>query len=108
MYHFKHLKVDPSSISSVAEFNQLVQEDEEREKKIQEHQSIEETIKIESLKNSIQQTETIKLLQQQLLNEQIKREQNEKESKKRNTFSFFINLSVSLLAIIISILLHFC
>ena len=105
MYHFKNLKVDPSSINSARTFSELVDEDEKitEEKEAREKQKI--SLQAEQLKASYEQNLNLLKLQNQLLEEQRKREQSEARAKRVNLITSVISIGLSAVAIIVSIIL---
>lgn len=105
MYHFKNLNVDPNSINSARTFSELVSEDEKitKEKEDREKQKI--LLQTEQLKTSYEQNQAILKLQNQLLEEQKKREQSETKAKKVNFVTSVISIGLSFVAIIVSIIL---
>ena len=105
MHHFKNLNVNPNSINSARTFSELVSEDEKitKEKEDREKQKI--LLQTEQLKASYEHNLTILKLQNQLLEEQKKREQSEAKAKKVNLVTSVISIGLSFVAIIVSIIL---
>lgn len=105
MYHFKNLNVNPNSINSARTFSELVSEDEKitKEKEDREKQKI--LLQTEQLKTSYEQNQAILKLQNQLLEEQKKREQSETKARKVNLVTSVISIGLSFVAIIVSIIL---
>lgn len=105
MHYFKNLNVDPSSINSARTLSELVDEDERitEEKEAREIQKI--SLQAEQLKASYEQNLSLLKLQNQLLEEQKKREQSEARAKKTNLITNVISIGLSVVAIIVSIIL---
>lgn len=105
MHYFKNLNVDSNSINSARTFFELAAEDAKISKAKEDRENQRILLQTEQLKTSYEQNLNIQKLQNQLLEEQKKRELSDARTKKMNLMTSVISIALSLVAIIVSIIL---